>query len=57
MELPAGDYTVDFNMSTMYSLGMRKVTYYVMAGETELAKEYIDKSKVRCHCRLRQRYF
>ena len=46
MELPAGDYTVDFNMSTMYSLGMRKVTYYVMAGETELAKEYIDKSKV-----------
>ena len=46
MDLPAGDYTVDFNMSTKFSLGTKKVTYYVMAGETELAKEFIDKSKV-----------
>ncbi len=42
MELPAGNYSMDFNMSTMYSLGEKKVTYYVMDGEEELAKLFVD---------------
>ena len=46
MELPAGDYSMDFNMSTMYSLGEKKVTYYVMDGEEELAKLYVDVNMV-----------
>ena len=46
MELPEGTYTVDFNMSSKYSCGVKKVTYYVMAGETELGKLFVDKNMV-----------
>ena len=42
MELDAGDYAYDFYMASVYSLGPDRVTYYVMDGETELAKLYID---------------